>query len=186
MLLTIIVGLLMAAVALLAVAYPILAEARSRPATSSAEDRLEELTSQRDAAFAALRDLNFDHQVGKITDEDFVVFEANLKQVAANALRALDEWEEQADDQLDLAVEEAVRARRSALNAPGVVCANCGRASAAGDLFCAGCGQPLVQPVAAQQESACVCPKCGREYEPGDQFCPACGQALGEGALAKR
>ncbi len=49
----------------------------------------------------ALRELNFDHRMGKISDEDFAVFDANLKQHAAETLRALDQWEAQADADLD-------------------------------------------------------------------------------------
>lgn len=57
---------------------------------SSEEERLAELLAQRDSAFQALRELSFDHRVGKITDEDFVAFEVGLKQNAAETLRVLD------------------------------------------------------------------------------------------------
>jgi hypothetical protein len=180
--LLILVAVLMCVVAVLAVAYPVLEQVTQRgAATSSAEDELEELLAERDAAFQALRDLNFDHQVGKITDEDYVIFEANLKETAANSLRALDGWESETDSEVDLALERAVAARRAALAASGTACPNCGRTTAAGDVFCAGCGQPMTQaPPMAPQTPSLACPHCGRVNELGDRFCAACGQPLAE------
>jgi hypothetical protein len=180
--LLIIVAVLISILAVLAVAYPLLAQMGEHgPATSSAADALEELLAERDAAFQALRDLNFDHQIGKITDEDFVVFEANLKESAANALRALDRWESETDSEVDLLLERAVAARRAVLGTPGLACRNCGRPSAAGDAFCAGCGQPITQAMlATPRNSPLTCPHCGRPNEPGDRFCAGCGQPVGK------
>ena len=111
--------ILLAALTLAAVAYPVITH-QSEPSqtaapagiTGTATEVLDELLAQRDAAFQALRDLHFDHQVGKVTDEDMVAFEANLKLAAADALRRLDEWEAQTDDALELEVEQAIAARR--------------------------------------------------------------------------
>jgi Double zinc ribbon len=178
--LLIIVAVLMSIVAVLAVAYPVLAQMGERgPTTSSAEDTLEELLAERDATFQAIRDLKFDHQIGKITDEDFMVFEANLKESAANALRTLDRWESETDSEVDLVLERAVAARRAALGTPGLACSNCGRPSAAGDTFCAGCGESIVQtPSTTPQKPALTCPHCGRLNEVEDRFCTGCGQPL--------
>ena len=77
----IVLAVLLSAAALLAVAYPMLARARAAtPAAGAAQETLDELLGQRDATLQALRELNFDHNLGKIGDEDFVAFEANLKQ----------------------------------------------------------------------------------------------------------
>jgi hypothetical protein len=118
------------------------AEARAA-APSAAQETLEELLAQRDAAFQALRDLNFDHRVGKISDEDFAVFEANLKQVAADALRALDEWEQEADRLLEGVVWRQAKARRPAEGESDRRCPECGRLAAPEDKFCASCGARL-------------------------------------------
>jgi len=172
----IVLAILLSAAALVAVAYPVLAKARTaEPAISTAQETLDELLNQRDAALQALRELNFDHRVGKITDEDFTAFEANLKRTAADALRALDRWEADTDDALDLALERMVKARKSALTAGGRSCPTCGRVAALEDKFCATCGAMLPEPVAPV---AVTCPKCGRPYEPGDRFCAGCGHPL--------
>ena len=86
----IVLAILLTAAALLAVAYPILAKAPAAKPATTATESLDELLGQRDAAMQALRELNFDHRVGKISDADFAVFDANLKHEAAETLRALD------------------------------------------------------------------------------------------------
>ncbi len=171
----IVLAILLSAAALIGVAYPIIARTReAKPATSTTQETLDELLARRDAAFQALRDLSFDHRVGKITDEDFVAFEANLKQVAADALQALDEWEKEADGGLERAVEAEIAARRAALSGSGRTCPKCGRPSTPEDKFCASCGAslPAAVPIAK------LCPQCGRPFEAGDRFCAGCGWSL--------
>ena len=176
----IVLAILITAAALLAVAYPILSKgSAAKPATSSQES-LAELLGQRDAAMQALRELNFDRRMGKISDEDFAVFELNLKQHAAETLRALDEWEAQTDDALDQSLEREISARRSQLISGVRACPSCGRPAADDDKFCAICGAALAaapEPEAVAPEGA-VCSKCGRRADPDDRFCGGCGQAL--------
>ena len=191
----------MIAVAFYLVALPLLQHARrqSTPAleSSTEQERLQELLAQRDAAFQALRELNFDHQVGKITDEDYVAFEGNLKRHAADTLRALDAWEAEADDDLDLEMEAEIAARRQALasqtaapaSAAAGPCPACGKPTFAADRFCSGCGADLTagRAAAAVAESAAEsCPACGQPYLPGDRFCGGCGQPLAEPAATAR
>ena len=184
------------AIAFYVVAFPMLQAARrtATPAveTVSSQERLDELLAQRDAAFQAIRELNFDHQVGKITDEDYAAFEVGLKQHAADTLRALDEWEAEADDELDLEMEADIQARRRAYAAQSseqrttgtAPCPTCGQPATAADRFCSGCGADLTaaRPAVALPASDSTCPKCGKSYVPGDRFCGSCGQPLAEPA----
>lgn len=176
----IILAILLTAAALLAVAYPILFKGSAAAQATTAEEALDELLAQRDAAIQALRELNFDHRMGKISDEDFTVFERNLKQNAAETLRALDEWEAQADNAIDQDTERAIAARRSQLTAGSRTCPSCGRVAADADRFCASCGTALdatPEPAAAAPAGS-VCSQCGRPADPGDRFCGGCGQTL--------
>jgi hypothetical protein len=170
---------LMSVAALFLVAYPVLSMKRSsQEVEAPAEEQLDELLGRRDAAFQALRDLSFDHEVGKITDEDFVVFEAGLRQNAAESLRALDRWEANADLNADIALEQAIAARAHAI-AGGRRCSQCGNPAAPDDKFCSVCGANL--PVASTAGAAvAVCPRCGRPFEAEDRFCAGCGQALSQ------
>ena len=173
------------------VALPILQHARrvsTPPSMTLEQERLDDLLANRDAAFQALRELNFDHRVGKITDEDFVAFEAHLKRNAAGTLRALDEWEGEAGDDPDQAVEQAIQARRQTLvteddaNRPSVndgrICSNCGKPAFAGDRFCGGCGAPLPDSLPPPPASTLACPTCGHPRSAEDKFCAGCGQRL--------
>jgi hypothetical protein len=92
------VGLIAAAVlavlAVLFVARPFLRE----PAPSSdvldelgeLQRRRLELIEERDRALAALKELEFDHRTGKITDEDYRTVVGPLRRRAAEALQALE------------------------------------------------------------------------------------------------
>ena len=86
-------GVAVAVVVVMLVALPFLRE----PVTD--DDRLDSLTEEqetrlalveeRDRALAALKELEFDHRTGKITDEDYRRELIPLRQSAAAALRAL-------------------------------------------------------------------------------------------------
>ena len=184
----IILAIVMSIGALLIVAYPIIARNRNaEPAASSAQEELDELLARRDAAFQALRELNFDHRVGKVSDDDFVVFEANLREGAAASLKALDDWEAEADLSIDPVLERSIDARRATLAAALLgserSCPSCGRPAFADDKFCAACGSTLPaelpQPVLADPD---ICPKCGRPFAADDRFCGNCGAQLPEAA----
>jgi hypothetical protein len=49
-----------------------------------------ELAEERDRALSALKELEFDHRTGKVSDEDYRELVGPLRQRAAGALRALE------------------------------------------------------------------------------------------------
>jgi hypothetical protein len=87
-------GAALALVAVLFVARPFLRE--PKPASdllnepSAVERRRLELVEERDRALAALKELEFDHRTGKVTDEDYRQQVGPLRRKAATALRALE------------------------------------------------------------------------------------------------
>jgi hypothetical protein len=48
------------------------------------------LEEERDRALAALKELEFDHRTGKVSDDDYRSLVGELRRAAADALRALD------------------------------------------------------------------------------------------------
>lgn len=154
-------GLLLLAVAVVVVAWPLLRERRegeavydAEPATVAAMDPLAELQAQRDAIYQAIKDLEFDHQVGKVAEADYLAFDAQLKGQAVTILKQIDALRAaEADPQLDTRVEAEIAALRRVD----------GR-------------EPLGVPPAAAP--ARFCPHCGHPRAPGDRFCGACGTAL--------
>ena len=61
------------------------------------EQRRLELVEERDRALAALKELEFDHRTGKVSDEDYRGLVGELRRAAADALRALDPGTRPAD-----------------------------------------------------------------------------------------
>jgi hypothetical protein len=90
--LALVLGALLAVAAVVLVARPFL--------SAGGDDRLDEpgeleqrrlaLSEERDRALAALKELEFDHRTGKISDDDYRALVGPLRRRAAEALRALE------------------------------------------------------------------------------------------------
>ncbi len=129
------------------------------PATGKAST-LAALEERHQQIVAALRDLDFDHDLGKVTAEDYAVARAQLMSEGADVLRALDAATPAGgraaarDGSGDVEREIAARRKRKAET----------RAASG--------------PVATHVQS--VCPQCGRPSTSDDVFCPRCGTRLSE------
>jgi hypothetical protein len=55
------------------------------------------LEEERDRALAALKELEFDHRTGKVSDDDYRGLVGELRRAAADALRALDRGTQRGD-----------------------------------------------------------------------------------------
>lgn len=150
-------------VAVIAVGWPLWRE-RRQPAlleetlTVEADaDPLAELVDRRDSIYKALKELEFDYQVGKVSDADFQAFSTQLKSQAVAVLKEIDALQAIGiDPELDARIEAEIAALRRN-----------GRAEVA------------VAPVAAPEAAAAAfCPQCGRQARPGDRFCSRCGAPL--------
>jgi hypothetical protein len=84
----------LAVVCVLAVARPFLREPGVRPSALDESGLLEQeqlaLAEERDRALAALKELEFDHRTGKVTDEDYRSLVGPLRRRAAGTLMALE------------------------------------------------------------------------------------------------
>src|SRR5438067_13412917 len=91
-----VLGELLAIACVVWVSRPFLRE----PALATDADRLYEpdaterrrlsLAEERDRSLAALKELEFDHRTGKVSDDDYRAMVGPLRRRAADALRALD------------------------------------------------------------------------------------------------
>ncbi len=92
--LALVLGALCAVAAVLFVARPFLREPAPRDDRLAEPDELElrrlALSEERDRALAALKELEFDHRTGKVSDEDYRRLVGPLRRRAAEALRALE------------------------------------------------------------------------------------------------
>jgi len=119
------------------------------------------LVAQREAILIELRDLDFEHSTGKVSEDDFENQRARLVAKGTEILRALDQVAAQSGQSLgssstaDEDIERLVRARRkgsarerlaqaSAAPAPVVpLCPNCHQPIKSNDKFCAKCGAKI-------------------------------------------
>lgn len=204
---TIIVILVVAALAL--VAYPLWQQ--TRPEAFFRVDRagqtLEEYQARYQAALVAIKDLMFDHEMGKTSPEDYETLLAQAKREAAEIRRQIDRLSQSGevasvDTALSRQIESLIaQVRQEAaqqnqallkqvdaeiellkdvhLDGRGAAyCPNCGAPVNPGDAFCASCGTALRQPN--------VCPQCGNPTRPDDAFCTHCGTALKSAFSAQR
>ncbi|HZS31483.1 MAG TPA: hypothetical protein VFA37_09520 [Gaiellaceae bacterium] len=107
------VAAVLAVVAVAFVARPFLRD------PSPASDRLDELSpearqrlalaEERDRALAALKELEFDHRTGKVSDDDYRAQLGPLRRRAAEALRALESREQTPHERIPAPGEHAGR-----------------------------------------------------------------------------
>jgi hypothetical protein len=87
-------AVLLAIVSVIAVALPFLREPEPESdeleALDEDERRRLELLEERDRALQALKELEFDHRTGAVSDEDYRQLVGGLRRDAAAALQALD------------------------------------------------------------------------------------------------
>ncbi len=113
-------------------------------------------------AIAALREVEFDRETGKLSDSDYATLKAEYTRDALAALRARDAAPSTVSD-------AEVEAMILAYRAPRRSCATCGPRPEADALYCSTCGRFL----------AGACARCGASVtEPGARYCPACGATL--------
>jgi hypothetical protein len=107
--LALVLGALLAVGCVLLVALPFLREPATSEDVLDEPDALErrrlELAEERDRALADLKELEFDHRTGKVSDEDYRALVGPLRSRAAAALKALEPLAETSS-------EERVRVRR--------------------------------------------------------------------------
>jgi hypothetical protein len=81
------------------------------------DDRLTELLGRKDAVLKAIKDLEFDYQVGKLSEEDYQLYDQRLRRQAVALLQQIEQVAPQSAD-LDSAVESESAQRRRVLD-PG-------------------------------------------------------------------
>jgi hypothetical protein len=92
--LALLLGALLAVVCVVLVALPYLRDPEPAHDALDEPDELDrrrlELAETRDRALAALKELEFDHRTGKVSDDDYRALVGPLRREAATALRALE------------------------------------------------------------------------------------------------
>jgi rubrerythrin len=145
-------------------------ERRRTTVASAEEHELSSLMAERDRLIMALQELDFDHNLGKIPEEDYPSMRSSLMQSASDVLRRLDTFQPQtAAADAESRVEAVIAARRAdAAEKPE------NREISDDDLE-----ELLATRRAARKEkSAGFCPSCGKPILRTDRFCPHCGKSI--------
>ncbi len=148
---------------------------RARPALAwNAPSALDDLDddSPKNRALAALREIEFDRETGKLTDADFQELYARYQSRAVEALRAEEAGQDApAGSDVEAIVAAKVQALRTGAGGKaGRICHACGPRPEANAVFCSSCGGRL--PTGA------ACLGCGSPLQPGVKFCEVCGHAV--------
>ena len=146
------------AVAAISIAlYPIFEVDRRRPrAAVTIDPDLENLLSAREATYSAIKDLETDHAMGKLSDADYGNLRAKYEGKALTILQ-----------QLDAVQPKLQQTARAA--APNGTCDKCGTPVVASAKFCRGCGASV----------AASCASCGTPVAANSKFCRRCGAPVG-------
>ena len=146
-------AILMLAIAVFVVVYPLVqnSTAQSQPAGAFPEENPDELLARRDATYAALKELDEDHEMGKLSSADYQALRDQYRARAVAILQELDSRQAEAqgtedDDTLEDALEEEIEME---------IAARRGR-----------------------ERGLARCPECGLAFDPVDRFCRDCGAVL--------
>jgi double zinc ribbon protein len=122
-------------------------------------------------ALAALKEIEFDRETGKLSDEDYTFLKTKYTGAALDALRVeAADGTAAANGDVEALIAARVRALRSAATSapPGAPsCQLCGPRPESDAVFCSSCGQRL------REGGACA--GCGATLGAGSRFCEQCG-----------
>lgn len=141
-------GLVIVLLALLYVVSPYLWGVGSSRGPTRAQDPRAALYRLRDELFATIVALDFDHDVGKLDEDEYRQERDDLKRQAMVVLRLLDDAGSgaEADGEVRRFSSEPDDRSLPGGGALGTACASCGARVEAGDRFCSACGSPRPRP----------------------------------------
>ena len=123
-------------------------------------------------ALAALKEIEFDRETGKLSDEDYAFLKTKYTGAALEALRA-ESPDATAGGDVEALIAARVRALRfAATSAPpgSPSCSTCGPRPEPDAVFCSTCGLRL--------QGGGACPRCGAALGADSRFCVECGAGV--------
>ena len=142
---TILLALLLAGLVVAYVSWPLV---RPGKVAVDRDGPLADLILRKDTVLESIKELEFDRQTGKLSEEDFQRLDGRLRQQAIVLLRQIEQQMPEAAG-MEAELEEAIRQRRT-----------------------------TTERASTPEETAPTCPHCQALVRPNDRFCPQCGFAL--------
>lgn len=149
---------------------------RSASAVTEQEHEYSALLAERDRLLNALQELDFDHALGKIPEDEYPAQRAVLLQRGAETLKQLDAMQPGVTDKDAEERLKAATAARRVVTEP--VRNGVGKNPLPGtpddDLEVA----IATRRRARNEKAGGFCPQCGKPVQKSDRFCPGCGTTL--------
>ena len=129
------------------------------------EEKLRRLSLEKESLYGALKEIDFDYELGKLSKEDYEELQNKYKFQAASILKEIDDvgiktgsidLEEEVEKEIRLKRKankltdeeeiemEILRARKSnGRDKTNLICSDCGKELVSDDKFCSNCGKKL-------------------------------------------
>lgn len=157
---------------LAAVVQPILTHKHAWRRATGGRRQLLELTERKEQLYASIKEMEFDHSLGKISQDDYDTVRVALEAEAVDVLRRLDSLGAESEDSPQVDLDARIESDLAALRipaprptprpTPGPAAATAVTPADTGDAahkFCHGCGKPRTSEYR-------FCPHCGQSFEP--------------------
>lgn len=141
------------------------------PPPDLVEEPVEQDETPKGVALLALKEIEFDRETGKLSDDDYQYLKGKYTAEALEALRT--EAGAGVPDDVEALIARRVQALRFAAAAapPGApACPSCGPRPEYDAVYCSCCGGRLPAPAA--------CARCGTALLPDSRFCDGCGSRV--------
>lgn len=132
------------------VGYPLLKPQNpGSPSETIMEDSLEDLKMEKEEIYSAIKEMELDHKMGKLSGEDHLKLREKYMAKAIDDLKKMDELEGKGGLPRD--IEEEIEKEVLTLR---------------------------MDDKKGRQEKTAFCPQCGQKRSPEDRFCSMCGKKL--------
>jgi hypothetical protein len=142
-----IIGICLAILTAIFIAYPLF-QKQQRKVSFALNHRAQELEARKAEIYAAIRDIDFDYRMGKLSQEDYETLRDQYKAEAISMMKQLDRM-------------KLGHSRQTSTQGDGKSATGRGR-----------------KQTAAAEKVAHFCHQCGQPVSAQDRFCSVCGEAL--------
>lgn len=120
----------------------------------TSEGTLADLNIEKEEIYSAIKEMEFDHKMGKLSEEDYLDLREKYSEKAIGSLQRIDELErkeglsENIEDEIEkeVLVIRGNRQKGGSKRRKALFCTQCGKRRSPGDYFCSWCGTRLAKP----------------------------------------
>lgn len=159
-------------VAFTAVGWPLVTSSAGTRRESNTVFPWDDLLDRRDAAYRGIRELDFEYELGNLSESDYRRLRQRYRTEAAATLRNLDAATSIGSKEPTADPDASTATAPSDSTQTELPCPYCRRATEVGDRFCWSCGEKLGRQ----------CANCGGLMQTQHRFCGSCGARVEEEA----